>query len=156
MSCEYNYVVLQKFVLLSIQEVVVWSPALKGFMKKLSYRIDGLQRGVQYRFGVQCTHSSQQRNSNEGRQEIRGAPSELSDIVTMPLYNVTEAPGQPEASVRENGMIEIEWQAPADEGLSDSNRICNYIVQYRPTANSRRWSDRASYAPGDALSDCRL
>lgn len=117
-----------------MKEVTVWSPTLKGFTKKLSYGIDGLQRGVQYRFGIQCVHAGPGQAGGAGRSEIRGAASELCDVVTMPLYNVTEAPGQPQISMRPDGMVELVWAAPADEGLSDSNRICNYLIQYRQCA----------------------
>ena len=52
-------------------------------MKKLSYGIDGLQRGLQYQFGVQCVHTTKQKDG-ENQSEIRGASSELCDVVTMP------------------------------------------------------------------------
>lgn len=109
------------------REVIVWSPALKAFTKNMSYKVTGLQRGVQYRFGVQGVHEGQD------RQAVRGAASEFSKVATMPLYNATEAPGAPSVMVRLDGMLQLVWPAPPDEAMSDSNRTCTYLVQYRHT-----------------------
>eukprot|EP00928_Gymnodinium_smaydae_P071184 TRINITY_DN54844_c0_g1_i1.p1 TRINITY_DN54844_c0_g1~~TRINITY_DN54844_c0_g1_i1.p1 ORF type:complete len:2854 (-),score=460.34 TRINITY_DN54844_c0_g1_i1:21-8582(-) len=120
-------------------EVLVWSPGLKRFSKKLSYGLNGLCRGVQYRFGVQCVHSQPSIGGRGPSQEIRGARSELCDTVTMPLFMITSAPGAPRVSVQRD-WVELVWTVP-HEGLWDTNRICTYFVQYREKPDENKLNE---------------
>ncbi|CAK0884713.1 unnamed protein product, partial [Prorocentrum cordatum] len=121
----------------ALKEVVVWSPDEFDFSKRLRARVDGLKRGTEYRFGVQCLHAcplvdGPQVDPFAPCAEVRGAPSELSGVVSMPLAMVLQQPGNVRGEWSKHmDAVRLRWQLVFNQNTVDNVKFCRHKLEYR-------------------------
>ncbi|CAL1161464.1 unnamed protein product [Cladocopium goreaui] len=116
----------------AIKDLEVWNQDLRDLEKRKSIKVNDLQRGVPYRFAVQCVHQVESKE-----QEVLGAVSDFSETITMPIYPVPPQPGTPEVRAwQQTGKLEVlEILVPVqDSDLVD--RFFCYDIEYRPKGKS--------------------
>nr|XP_006823016.1 PREDICTED: titin-like [Saccoglossus kowalevskii] len=102
-----------------------WLKVNKDIVPELTYTVQELVEGSEYRFRVSAQNAAGV-----------GKPSEPSDPrIAKPPYDVPTAPGKPETSDVDKTEMTITWTPPLSDGGSE---IFNYIIEKRET-NVTRW-----------------
>jgi len=120
----------------SVKDLEVWNQQVRDLEKRKSIQVHDLQRGVPYRFAVQCVHQVESANSE---QEVLGAVSAFTETITMPLHPEPSQPGAPEVRAwHQTGKLEVlEILLPIHD-VASVDRFCCYDIEYRP--EGKEWT----------------
>ncbi|CAJ1433673.1 unnamed protein product, partial [Effrenium voratum] len=137
------------------EELDVWNRELRDFEKRRSFKIEHLQRGVPYRFAVQCVH--QVPDAASSVKEVLGAQSDFCEAQTMPLQPAPPQPGAPDVRAWHNtGKLEIlEVLLPFAE-VDSVDRFCRVDIEYRSSGEWQRIPEAQMYLSHEPKWDDRL